>query len=136
MLEWIKDNLVVCIVGVVLVLIVIVLIVLLLIRSKRKEPKTYIKDGVRYTTDNKLYEGNNANVTVHEKDYILAKGTTYKVGKKADLLPGIYTLLLSNESSNIVKVRVGLVRDFTHNSQIALADGQEITPVSDSIILR
>jgi hypothetical protein len=107
---------------------VIVVVVLIIVFAKKGGSKEkYIK--VAETPEE-------VEITLKEEDIVLTQGKTYSVGKGKDVPPGLYTLLASNNSGNILKIRLKLVQDYKHGVRIVLAEGEEITPVSESIILR
>ena len=52
-------------------------------------------------------------------------------------MPGQYTVLAGADGAEAFNVRVGgFVREFRHGDTIVLADGDEITAVSHTIVLR
>lgn len=123
----------------ILLVIILAIIITVAVKRKRKNDiatgKVKIINGVRYSIDDKL----NANNTVshHKGDIILKKGETYKVAKNGFVMPGKYIVLSANENTKATNIRVsGLVREYKHNSNIVLAEGEEITAVSSSIVLR
>ena len=126
--------------------VVIIILAALLIaffmkdRKERQADKhaVYVKDGVRYTyTDNVEDERGKVAVTHREGDIILEKGITYIVGEQNGILPGKYTVLSAQEVTPAFNIRMGdFVREYKHDSGIVIADGEKITPVSHSIILR
>lgn len=122
-------------------LIVILIIVMISAAIKRKRRldiatgKVKIIDGVRYSIDDKL-QANNI-ISHHKGDVILKKGETYKVTKNGYVMPGKYLVLSANENNKATNIRIaGLVREYQHNSVIVLAEGEEVTAVSHSAVLR
>ena len=133
------------ILGVILVFVVILFIFVnfrfsrMLKSSKKREADDIIeKHGVRYSNGQEIFkEDGDINVSLSQKDFVLRMGETYKIGKDADLKPGKYTLLTSSGNDEAFNIRVsGLVREYHHAGTIVLADGDEITSVSHTVILR
>ncbi|MDR3185359.1 MAG: hypothetical protein LBU04_00895 [Christensenellaceae bacterium] len=108
------------------------------IASDENPNKVKIIDGVRYTKDARTSTDSEGIVVSHiEGDLTLRRGSTYRVGKENTVIPGKYCILSASEGVDVFNVRVsGYVRQFSHNSDIVLADGDKICPVSHSIILR
>lgn len=126
-----------------IVIIVLAALLIAFFMKDRKEKQAdkhavYVKDGVRYTyTDKVEDERGKVAVTHREGDIILEKGVTYIVGEQNGILPGKYTVLSAQEVTPAFNIRMGdFVREYKHDSGIVLADGEKITPVSHSIILR
>lgn len=108
-------------------------------RKKKKADKhaVYVKDGKRYTYTDETERNGKVAVTHREGDIILEKGVTYTVGEKFGILPGKYTVLSAQETTDAFNIRLGdFVREYKHDSGIVLADGETICPVSHSVILR
>ena len=132
------------ILGVVLVLVLIMFIFinrkytkLLKALDGREVDDVNIKKGVRYTTDELPEKNNETNVTYNEKDIILEVNKEYVIGENKKMLPGTYVVLASNETYDKFNIRVsGLVKEYKHNEKIVLADGDEVTAVSTTVILR
>ncbi len=116
----------------VLAIIVIILSVVLFKKSKKKGTEAVkIVDGVRYS------DGDEGSIVIKESDMILERGKTYTAQKKGQLLPGKYTIYLSIEGEDYANIRLmGIVRSVRNNSELVLAEGDSICPVSQSIILR
>ena len=68
---------------------------------------------------------------------MLAQNVDEIVGKDKKVKPGKYTILSTQEGMPSVNIRIGhYVREYKHGSTIVLVEGEKITPVSSSIILR
>lgn len=95
-------------------------------------------DGSRYSVEDdvKAYESDGtANASFTKEDIIVGKGTTLVAGK--DIATGKYMVLTTVDGVDAFNVRLnGFVREIKHNSTIILGDGDNICPVSHSIILR
>ncbi|MDR0696573.1 MAG: hypothetical protein LBF68_03390 [Christensenellaceae bacterium] len=113
--------------------------------SKKKKSKpnqavsdsVYEKKGVRYSNNSNILNGNAVNVTTNEGDRILECGSECRVRVGNYVQPGHYTILSTSENISTFNVRIGgLVREYAHGQAISLADGEIISPVSNSIILR
>lgn len=134
--------------GVILLLIVIAVISSIVGTIKknkiRAEEKTrevddvIIKHGVRYTPEATIVNKDGTeNVTYVKDDIIIKPRKVAKVGKNADIKPGKWTILASNDSITVFNVRVGnYVQEYKHGQEIILAEGDEICPTSTTIILR
>ena len=126
----------------------LVLLIVFLIRKagkkkavKKQEQITqaiHDQDGSRYSVedDTKAYESDGtANASFTKEDIIVGKGTTLVAGK--DIATGKYMVLTTVDGIDAFNVRLnGFVREIKHNSTIILGDGDNICPVSHSIILR
>lgn len=96
------------------------------------------EDGNRYSVEDdvKAYESDGtANASFTKEDIIVGKGTTLVAGK--DIATGKYMVLTTVDGVDAFNVRLnGFVREIKHNSTIILGEGDNICPVSHSIILR
>lgn len=97
-----------------------------------------VKKGVRYTVDQTVVDENGEmNVSFAQGDVVLQQGVTEVVGVKNNVKPGKYTLLSAKEEDETFNLRVGAyVKEYKHNQKIVLAEGQEITAVNCTVILR
>lgn len=104
----------------------------------REVDDVIIKHGVRYTPDATIVNKDGTeNVTYIKNDIIIKPRKVAKVGKNADIKPGKWTILASNDSVTVFNVRVGnYVQEYKHGQEIILAEGDEICPTSTTIILR
>ena len=126
----------------------LVLLIVFLVRkiSKKKAVKKqeqitqaiHDQDGSRYSVEDdvKAYESDGtANASFTKEDIIVGKGTTLVAGK--DIATGKYMVLTTVDGVDAFNVRLnGFVREIKHNSTIILGEGDNICPVSHSIILR
>ena len=95
-----------------------------------------IVKGVRYSTDDVIEDADGMNVTHLPGDFLLSRGEVYRAERGGKLLPGVYTAL-SAEGGGEFKIRIsGLVKNFSHGDKIVIGDGDEISAVSASVILR
>lgn len=96
------------------------------------------KHGVRYTPEATIVDTNGKeNVTYVQGDIIIKPRKVLLVGKHADIKPGKWTILASNEKATTFNVRVGnYVQEYKHGQEIILSEGDEICPTSTTIILR
>lgn len=106
--------------------------------SPERKNKIYIKDGVRYSSNDKVYTSSgDVTVSLAEGDTVLAVGVTYTAKKDGKIFPGQYKILSADDNTSRFNVRKGgLVREFEHASDIVLSEGEEICAVSHSVILR
>lgn len=97
-----------------------------------------IKKGVRYTVDQTVVDENGEmNVSFGQGDIVLNQGKTEVVGVKNKVKPGKYTMLSAKDEDEKFNLRVGAyVKEYKHNQKIVLAEGQEITAVNCTVILR
>ena len=105
--------------------------------KEREVDAVNIKKGVRYTIDQTVVdEEGKMNVSFGQGDIVLKPRKTVKVGKDG-IKAGKYTVLGTHEDEDKFNIRVsGYVKEYKHNEEIVLADGDEITAVSTTIILR
>ncbi len=106
--------------------------------ADREVEDVNIKHGVRYTEDMTMVdELGDMNISFGKGDKLLKQNTTYVASKKQGLLPGKYTILSTHDNEDSFNVRIGTyVKEYKHGQDIVLSEGEEITPVSTSIILR
>lgn len=101
-------------------------------KEEEKEEKIKVVDGVRYAEEPSVKK-----VSHREGDYVLAVDKTVKAEKDGELLPGQYTVLSGADGVDAFNVRVdGFVRELHHGDTIVLGDGEEITAVSHTVVLR
>lgn len=125
--------------AVAVVLLVLSVVFFALSRSRKnkpadeaKEEKIKVVDGVRYAEEPSVKK-----VSHREGDYVLTVGKTATAEKDGELLPGQYTVLSGADGVQSFNVRVGgFVREFHHGDTIVLGDGEEITAVSHTVVLR
>lgn len=134
-----KDN-IWAIVGIGLLVLLVLVCLIRLIVKRRKIKKTGINEvgGIRYSAESDVQGADGgANMTYQKGDIVIAQNATEVAGIKNKVKPGKYTVLSTNESMDKINVRIGTyVREIEHGGQIVLAEGESITPVSNSIILR
>lgn len=106
--------------------------------SEREVDDVNIKKGVRYTVDQTVVtENGEMNVSFGKDDIVLSQNATEIVGVKNRVKPGKYTVLSTKDEDDKFNLRIGAyVKEYAHNQKIVLADGQEITAVNCSVILR
>lgn len=124
-------------------IIVVLLIAIIVLCIKNGKPKdkadnVKIKDGVRYTKSSAEFtETGDVAITHRQGDAVLERGKVYKAVKNGYLMPGKYTVLSSEEGTEKFNVRIGgFVRELKHGTEVVLAEGDEISPVSSNIVLR
>ena len=131
------------IVGIAITVIAVIALIIIFILVRRN--KKIVDNGglietakARYTQDNNIVKDNGQmNVTYAKNDEILKQGQTYVIDRKNGFRPGKYTILSTIDGVEVINIRVGgFVKSFKHGTTIIIADGDEITPVSNSIILR
>ena len=84
-----------------------------------------------------LDEKGNDNVTYIKGDIIIKPRKVAKVGKHADIQPGKWTILATNDKATTFNVRIGnYVQEYKHGQEIVLSEGDEVCPTSTTIILR
>lgn len=137
------------IIGGLIILAIVIAFIVTVVRTIKKakiraEEKTrevdevVIKHGVRYTPEATIVdEKGNDNVTYIKDDIIIKPRKVMVVGKGADIKPGKWTILASNEKATTFNVRIGnYVQEYKHGQKIVLTEGDEICPTSTTIILR
>lgn len=97
-----------------------------------------IKKGVRYTIDQSVIDDDgNTKISLSQHDILLSQNKPEIVGVKNRVKPGKYTVLSTNEDEKTFNIRVNkYVKEYSHNQDIVLNEGEEITSVSTSVILR
>lgn len=95
------------------------------------------KNGVRYTVNQTVVDENGEmNVSLSQKDIILKQNETQIAGIKNKIKPGKYTVLSSGDDEKL-NIRLGdLVKEYRHGQSIIIAEGEEITAISSTVILR
>lgn len=99
-------------------------------------------DDVRYTMEENAVketeEGTpEVNATFLQKDFVLPQNTPFEVSSQGELKPGKYIVLSTDENQTSFNIRVGIyVREYKHNQEIILAEGDTICAVSGAVILR
>ena len=102
-----------------------------------KTGKVKIVDGVRYTKDEVVERDGDINVSHREGDVTLLRGKEYEVIKDGEVMPGKYTILTAAEETEVFNIRIGgFVREFSHNTPIVLAEGDKVSAVSHTVVLR
>lgn len=110
------------------------------ISRKIKIKRTGIEEikNVRYTAEDDITKnGDETNISYNRTDLLLPMGVDELVGVNCKVKPGKYTILCTLENQDKINVRLGhYVREYSHGTEIVLAEGEKITPVSSAIILR
>ena len=105
--------------------------------GQNRADKVKIKNGVRYSADERITDDAGARVSLAEGDFLLQKGKTYRAEKGGALLPGTYTALAASDAAHTFKLRAGgYVRDYNHGDTVVIADGEDVCAVSCTVILR
>ncbi len=101
------------------------------LKKRMSSDKVVVKDGVRYTERTDI-----GATTFNEGDFVLSRGKTFVAVKGGALMPGKYSVLSAGAEKSFSIRMGGLVKSFEHGDEIVLGDGDEITAVSMSVILR
>ena len=127
------------------VALIVILAIVLIVRGVKKRKKKKLvqaqetKDG-RYSLKDDVQPhqpDGQANASFVKEDIIVGKGQTVVAGKNNDIAIGKYIVLSTIDGVNAFNVRInGFVREVEHNTVIVLGEGDSVTPVSHSIILR
>lgn len=129
-------------------IVVILLVLFLFVNHKysktmkamknREVDNVVIKDNVRLTVDQTIRtQDGEVNVSLSKNDILLEQSVTYTAAKESDLKPGKYAVLSTHDGEEEFNIRIGkYVKNYKHGDSIVLHEGQEITPVSTSVILR
>lgn len=107
-------------------------------KNKDKVDDVKIVNGVRMTKDDKtLTPAGDVKVSLNKGDILLERGKEYTCERNGTIMPGKYTILTTEEGTKTFNIRIGgLVREYEHFSDIVLLDGDKISAVSHSVILR
>ena len=113
------------------------------LKQKQKD-NLDIVDDVRYTmeenpvaSETNMATDTMVNATYQQKDIILNQNTPVTVSKDGEVKPGKYILLSTDENQDSFNVRIGIyVKEYKHNQEVVLAEGDTICAVSSNIILR
>ena len=116
----------------------IILLVALVIKHNKNKNGIKIKDGVRYTTTSTIKTDEKAvNISFNEKDVVLVADKVYTVGKDAEVKPGKYIILSTQEGKEHLTMRINDVcRNQKHGAEVVFAEGDIITAVNEPILLR
>jgi hypothetical protein len=97
-----------------------------------------IKDGVRYTKTSEIKtDAKPVNISYNEKDVVLVADKVYTVGKDAEVKPGKYIILSTQEGKEHLTMRINDVcRNQKHGAEVVFAEGDIITAVNEPILLR
>ena len=113
------------------------------IKKKKEELNLDVVDDVRYTMEenpvnvDEVTQEETVNATYKQEDIILSQNTKYIVSTEGELKPGKYIILSTDENISAFNIRVGIyVREYKHNQEIVLADGDAICSFSCNVILR
>ena len=131
----------ICVAAVLVIVVLAWIITAARRRNKEKEREVdgvKIIDGVRYTRSSDVVdERGNVKISLNKGDHLLERGREYTVGKNGDLLAGKYTILSADENTDSINIRIGgLVREYKHFSSVVLNEGDQVSAVSNSIVLR
>jgi|GEM_PF-2849337 len=116
----------------------IILVICLIAKRLRNKNGIKVKDGVRYTTTSTISTDEKAvNISFNEKDVVLIADKVYTVGKDAEVKPGKYTILSTQEGKEFLTMRINDVcRNQKHGAEVVFAEGDIITAVNEPILLR
>ena len=126
-------------------LVVIILLIILIVGIVKFKNRgvvvvedVKIKGGKRYTKYEQVEtKQHQVQITHLENDVILQRGVVYTAKKGGTLLPGKYSILSTEENTKKFNIRLGgFVREYAHNADIVIGDGEEICSVSHTTILR
>ena len=113
------------------------------IQKEKEELNLDIVDDVRYTVEenpvtvDEVTQEETVNATYKQADIILPQSTPMTVSTEGELKPGKYIILSTDENISSFNIRVGIyVREYKHNQEIVLAEGDTICAVSCNVILR
>ncbi len=128
----------------VIVVLAIVLTAAIIVSVKTKKAKNSLTekvkvvDGVRYSVSEVTEKPDgDINVTHNQGDLVVSKGETVIAVKNGKVMPGKYKVLSANENDEKFNLRVGgFVREYSHGDNIVLGEGDELTAVSHTVILR
>ncbi len=128
--------------GIFLILLLVLTIRLNAVKKKTAEnenraEEVKIVQGVRYSKDDAISDEAGMNITHTPGDFILKRNEIYRAEKGGELLPGVYTALSTDGGDRNFKLRVGgIVKNFVHGDKVVIGDGEEVSAVSSTVILR
>lgn len=113
------------------------------IKKKKEKENLDIVDDVRYTMEenpvnvDEVTQEETVNATYKQNDFMLNQNTPVTISTQGELKPGKYVVLSTDENMQTFNIRVGIyVREYRHNQEIVLAEGDTICSVSANVILR
>ena len=122
------------------VLICFVALFIYRIKRNRKIVKDNVHEigKVRYTNEsNAITKEGETNLTYNTGDILLEINKSHTVSKKGLIKPGKYIVLSSNQNEKKFNMRVGkYVREYEHNQEIIVSEGDEVCAVNIPVILR
>lgn len=138
-----KEQIIILVESIAIAILIIVIIVMAVrhyqkINGSNKADNVKVIKGVRYTENkNEVDQNGDVSVTHRVGDIVLERGKEYKVHKNGSVMPGKYTILSNNDSTEVFNIRIdGFVREYHHQDDVVLADGSTVSAVSHSVILR
>lgn len=79
----------------------------------------------------------NLSVNLQKNDLVLQSGVEYVVKKRGTVRPGEYTVLATDENNRTFTLRVNnYVKEYSHNTNLILSEGDTISARSSNVILR
>ncbi len=125
-------------------LIALIVIIALAVRNKRlrdgqggRAEEVQIIDGVRYSKSDVIASDGKPKISHREGDFVLAQGKTVRAEADGEFLPGTYTVLAASEATPKFKLRLGgYVREYNHGDVVVVGEGEQVSAVSCSVILR
>lgn len=116
----------------------IILLITFVCKHNKNKSGIKIKDGVRYTTTSEIQtDEKDVNISYNEKDIVLIADKVYTVGKNAEVKPGKYTILSTQEGKEYLTMRINdICRNQKHGAEVIFAEGDIITAVNEPILLR
>jgi len=122
-------------IGVIVCVVLLILLIVIFVVVKKKKKTIKVKDGVRYTTENK--ENEKAKVVFNVGDVLLKQGVLYASSKEGPLLPGKYTVKSADSNQKNFNIRLnGIVKLFEDNSEIVLAENDQVEPLNGNVIFK
>lgn len=114
-------------------LIVAIALAVYIIRGNKGKLKTKEDKGERVQTASEYLE----EMEMRGEFYVLARNVIYSAGAQGQISTGKYIVESSIESEEKFNVRFnGLVREFSKDDSIYLAEGDTISGVSNSILIK
>lgn len=113
------------------------------IKKQKEKENLDVIDDIRYTVEENpinvdfVTQEETVNATYKQNDFMLFQNTPVTVSTDGELKPGKYIILSTDESMQSFNIRIGIyVREYRHNQEIVLAEGDTVCAVSANVILR
>ena len=106
--------------------------------GEKTAEQVVVHDGVRLTPGDSIENSDGTTkVSLNKGDIVIGVQKTMVAKIGGELSPGKYTILATKENEPKFNVKIGaFVKEYSHGETVVLAEGDEVTPTSQAIILR